>query len=91
MRTLIQVPAPTTSNPAQWWPDLYLKKGREMQEIKFEQCEVLANEYRERAMAEGRGGRDTPPIKLYDQEGRLIASICWNGRIQTVEGLFIEA
>lgn len=87
--TLSMVPAPVVGSPVQWWPTLHLKQGRKLQAVTLAQCAVVATEYRNRAMADGRGASETPPIKLYDSGGAMVARIYWNGRIESVEGMVI--
>lgn len=86
---LIQVTPPTRQDNPQWWPDLFLKKGRQLQPINLSQCLALSAEYRNRAKAEGRGASETPQIKLYDADSRHIAVIHRNGRSVSVEGMEI--
>lgn len=97
MNALIELPlvqisiAEALAGSPQWWPTLHLKKGRQLQEITVAQCRILADEYRTRQMNDGKGGRESPPIKLYDERGRKVAEISWNGRIWSIEGHEIGA
>lgn len=89
---LVQVPAPQrNAENSQWWPDLYLKNGRTLQQVSVPQLAKFADAYREAAMNDGRGASDTPEIKLYTINGKKperIGYVSWNGRIwlHDVEG-----
>ncbi len=75
---LVQVPAPTaTSTNTQWWPDLFLKKGRKLQKITPEQCAVIRELYND-----GRGSSEIrSDIKLHDETGMVIGRVSYNGRV----------
>lgn len=78
MKNLIQVPAPQSpAVSAKWWPDLYLKKGRNLQLITPEQCGVVRELYNAgRGASEIRGD-----IILYDETGEKIGRVSYNGRV----------
>lgn len=85
-RHCVEVAPPDRGGDSPWWPALHLKKGRKLQVITPAQCRALGDEYRDRAMADGRGASDTPPIKLHDADGRLVARVSWNSTVWSVEG-----
>lgn len=65
---------PTT----QWWPDLYLRRGHELQAITPEQAAELMELYRD-----GRGSSEMqkPWIDLHDIDGNRIGFVSYNGRV----------
>lgn len=62
---------------AQWWPDLFLRRGRNFLQITPEQCAALREVYNA-----GRGASECgPDIKLYDNTGACIGRVSYNGRV----------
>lgn len=78
MNTLQITSAPVKGAPAaQWWPDLYLKKGRQLQRITPEQCGVVREIYNA-----GRGASEIArDISLHDETGAKIGHVSYNGRV----------
>lgn len=69
---------------AQWWPNLFLKKGRQLQAITPEQCSIVREIYND-----GRGSSEIrKDIYLYDETGARIGYVSYNGRVwlHDVEG-----
>jgi hypothetical protein len=67
-----------------WWPDLYLKKGRLLQQITPEQCGPLREKYNA-----GRGASEIrKDIILHDATGSRIGHVSYNGRVwlKDIEG-----
>lgn len=74
----MQVAPPAPGSAGRWWPDLYLKKGRQLQEITPAQCGLLMENYRA-----GRGFSEMPcsSIALHDVNGCRIGHVSYNGRV----------
>ena len=78
MKTLTIVPAPQRflSTP-KWWPDLYLKKGRNLQLITPEQCGPVRDIFNA-----GRGFSEIArDMVLHDRTGKKIGHVSYNGRV----------
>lgn len=74
---LIQVAPPSAADSAQWWPDLFLKKGRQLQAITTEQCAVVRELYNA-----GRGASEIrKDVELFDADGEKIGHVSYNGRV----------
>lgn len=68
---------PRAEVAGRWWPDLYLKKGRELQLITPEQCGVVREIYNA-----GRGASEIRnDITLHDKSGAEIGCVSYNGRV----------
>lgn len=78
MKTLEMVTAPQSpAVPVQWWPDLYLKKGRRLQRITPEQCGAVREIYNA-----GRGASEIArEMTLHDETGAKIGWVSYNGRV----------
>jgi hypothetical protein len=88
MKTLEMVSLADVRNEAaskQWWPDLYLKKGRKLIQIQPDQCGAVMEVFKN-----GRGFSEMPKcsIDLYDIKASKIGHISHNGRVwmEDVEG-----
>jgi hypothetical protein len=74
MHTLIEVPAPVASTAnKKWWPDLFLKKGRKLQEITPIQCAAFRKSFNST-------GKLLKQIPLHDINGERIGFIDYYGR-----------
>lgn len=82
---LEMVSAPVKGAPAgQWWPDLFLRKGRTLYPIKPEEFYPVRERYNN-----GRGASEIPhDLYLHNAEGERIGHISYNGRgwLHDIEG-----
>ncbi len=80
---MVAAPSPGDRN-RQWWPDLYLKKGRTLQQVTPAQCYPLRMAYNN-----GRGASEIKKdMALFDVQGEKIGHVSFNGRVwlHDVEG-----
>lgn len=80
MNTLTLVEAPK-SGSAQWWPDLYLRKGRSLFQVSPLQAARLMDGLREREVAATGSSKNIRDIKLHDVDGKHIGHVSFNGRV----------
>lgn len=63
---------------AQWWPDLYLRKGRKLVQIQPHQCGPVMDLFRgDRGFSE----MPKPSIDLFTVDGEKIGHVSYNGRV----------
>ncbi len=77
----VQVAPPVRVAGARWWPDLYLKKGRTLQQVTPAQASAVASAIRERLMNDGKGASSFNPVKLYTDSGFRCGFAAWNGTV----------
>lgn len=60
---------------------LFIRCGNELREISREKASELQDYCRNVILSKGLGPRDVKPIKLHDENGRVIGEVSWNGNI----------
>ena len=60
---------------------MYLREGSVLNQVTKEQIEVVQAKFRALVMARGLGPNDVPEFKLFNEFGRAIGRVSWNGSI----------
>lgn len=64
-------------------PALYLKQGRKLVAIRLDQCSPLMEAYKD---GYGASEMAKPSIDLFDEDGKQIGEISYNGRVWLING-----
>jgi hypothetical protein len=79
---LIDLSDANLTDESQWWPDLFLRKGRKLVQVTPEQASKLMEAKRnDVALRTGRGSAAVRDILLHDIDGKQIGRVSFNGRV----------